>query len=45
VANIIVAESARDVGGIGFVQYLRVGFPVAIVTTLVGVLWLVLVAG
>lgn len=43
VANIIVAEQARDVGGIGFFQYLRVGLPVAIVTTGVGVLWLMLV--
>lgn len=43
VANIIVAESARDVGGIGFFDYLRVGLPLAVVTTLVGALWLVLV--
>ena len=41
VANIIVAESARDVGGIGFLDYLKVGFPLAIPTTLIGVLWLV----
>jgi Na+/H+ antiporter NhaD/arsenite permease-like protein len=40
VANIIVAESARDVGGIGFVEYLKVGVPLATVTTLVGALWL-----
>lgn len=43
VANIIVAEQARDVGGIGFVAYLRVGVPIALATTLVGVLWTVLV--
>jgi Na+/H+ antiporter NhaD/arsenite permease-like protein len=42
VANIIVAESARDVGGIGFLEYLRVGFPLAVITTLVGTLWLFL---
>ncbi len=40
VANIIVAEAARDVGGFGFWQYLRVGFPIAVVTTGVGALWL-----
>jgi len=40
VANIIVAESARDIGGIGFVEYLKVGIPLAVMTTLIGVLWL-----
>jgi Na+/H+ antiporter NhaD/arsenite permease-like protein len=40
VANIIVAESARDIGGIGFVEYLKVGLPLAILTTLLGALWL-----
>jgi len=44
VANIIVAENARDVGGIGFFEHLRVGLPLALLTTLGGVLWLVLVA-
>lgn len=44
VANIIVAENARDVGGIGFFEYLRVGLPLALLTTFGGVLWLVLVA-
>jgi Na+/H+ antiporter NhaD/arsenite permease-like protein len=43
VANVIVAEQARELGGIGFVEYLRVGFPVAVLTTLLGVTWLVLV--
>ncbi len=43
VANIIVAENARDLGGIGFLDYLRVGLPLALLTTLVGVLWMVLV--
>jgi Na+/H+ antiporter NhaD/arsenite permease-like protein len=40
VANIIVAESARDLGGIGFLAYLRVGLPVAITTTLFGSVYL-----
>lgn len=44
VANIIVAEAGREVGGIGFWQYLKVGFPLAVATTLLGVLWLVYVA-
>jgi Na+/H+ antiporter NhaD/arsenite permease-like protein len=44
VANIIVAESARDHGGIGFVEYLKVGFPLAILSTLVGVGWMLLVS-
>lgn len=41
VANIIVAESAREIGGIGFLDYLKVGLPLAVITTLIGVLWLV----
>ena len=41
VANIIVAEAARDIGGIGFFDYLKVGFPLAVMTTLVGLAWLV----
>lgn len=41
VANIIVAENARDLGGIGFWSYLRVGLPVALLTTLFGTLFLV----
>lgn len=44
VANIIVAERARDVGGIGFFEYLRVGLPLALTTTLIGTAWLLLVA-
>jgi len=44
-ANVIVAEGARDVGGFGFVDYLKVGAPVALATTAVGIAWLVLVAG
>jgi Na+/H+ antiporter NhaD/arsenite permease-like protein len=45
VANIIVAENARDLGGLGFWAYLRVGFPLALVTTALGVAWLLLVSG
>jgi Na+/H+ antiporter NhaD/arsenite permease-like protein len=44
-ANVIVAEGARDVGGFSFLEYLRVGAPVALATTAFGVVWLVLVAG
>jgi Na+/H+ antiporter NhaD/arsenite permease-like protein len=44
VANIIVAESAREVGGIGFFEYLRVGLPLALITTLIGTGWLLLAA-
>jgi Na+/H+ antiporter NhaD/arsenite permease-like protein len=40
VANIIVAEAGRDVGGIGFWDYLKIGVPVALSTTLLGVVWL-----
>lgn len=43
VANVIVAEAGREVGGIGFFEYLRVGLPLAILTTLIGTFWLVLV--
>jgi Na+/H+ antiporter NhaD/arsenite permease-like protein len=41
VANVIVAESARGIGSFGFWQHLRVGLPVAVLTTLVGTLWVV----
>ncbi|MEW6073558.1 MAG: SLC13 family permease [Planctomycetota bacterium] len=43
VANIIVAENARSLGGLGFRQYLRLGLPLALSTTLVGALWIVAV--
>jgi Na+/H+ antiporter NhaD/arsenite permease-like protein len=43
VANVIVAERARDVGGLGFREHLRVGAVVALATTLVGAGWLHLV--
>lgn len=41
-ANIIVAEAARDIGGLGFWQHLRIGAPVALLTSLLGALWLAL---
>jgi Na+/H+ antiporter NhaD/arsenite permease-like protein len=41
-ANVIVAESARDVGGMGFWQHVKVGFPIAILTTAIGALWIAL---
>jgi Na+/H+ antiporter NhaD/arsenite permease-like protein len=40
VANVIVAESARDLGGIGYLRYLAVGFPLAILTTAMGTVWM-----
>jgi Na+/H+ antiporter NhaD/arsenite permease-like protein len=40
VANIIVAEGSKDVGGMGFWKYLKVGLPLAVTSTLVGALWL-----
>ena len=41
VANLIVVENARRAGTeLGFVEYLKVGVPVTILTTLVGVAWL-----
>ncbi len=43
VANLIVAEAGRDVGGMGFVAYARVGAPLALITSAVGVVWLALV--
>ncbi|HEY6726283.1 MAG TPA: SLC13 family permease [Polyangiaceae bacterium] len=45
VANIIVAETARDVGGLGFWQHLKAGLPIALATTIVGTLWVVTLAG
>jgi Na+/H+ antiporter NhaD/arsenite permease-like protein len=43
VANVIVAEAAREVGGVGFFAFLRVGVPLTVLTTLVGVAWLLVV--
>ena len=43
VANLIVVEVARRSGtALGFVEYLKVGVPLTILTTLVGVAWLAL---
>lgn len=44
-ANIIVAEQARDIGGIGFWEHLRVGLPLALITTAMGAVWLGWVGG
>jgi len=44
VANLIVVETARRTGTeLGFVEYLKVGVPLTVLTTLVGVAWLALV--
>jgi Na+/H+ antiporter NhaD/arsenite permease-like protein len=40
VANVIVAEKAKSVGGLRFGEYLKAGVPVATITTLVGALLL-----
>lgn len=40
VANIIVAQAGKDVGGLGFWQHLRVGLPLALLSTLIATLWL-----
>jgi Na+/H+ antiporter NhaD/arsenite permease-like protein len=45
VANIIVAERGRVVGGLPFFAYLRVGLPLALLTTAAGTGWLLLVHG
>lgn len=45
VANIIVAERGGAAGGMGFWAHLRAGFPLALVTTLLGTLWLVTLHG
>ena len=41
VANVIVAEKAQSVGGLRFGEYLKIGIPLATVTTLVGAVMLV----
>ena len=44
VANLIVVENARRAGTeLGFVEYLKVGVPLTVLTILVGVAWLALV--
>ncbi len=41
VANVIVSEKSHRIGGLSFMEYLRAGLPVAIVTTAIGTVWLV----
>ena len=43
VANVIVAERGRNVGGLHFVEYARVGVPLALITTTLGTIWLLIV--
>ncbi len=45
VANVIVAEKSREVGGVGFFDYLRVGVPLTLISTAIGVVWLWLLLG
>jgi Na+/H+ antiporter NhaD/arsenite permease-like protein len=46
VANLIVVESARRSGTeLGFFEYLKVGVPLTLLSTAVGVAWLVLTSG
>jgi Na+/H+ antiporter NhaD/arsenite permease-like protein len=40
VANIIVVEKARGQAHIGFLQYMKIGVPVAVATMTIGLLWL-----
>jgi Na+/H+ antiporter NhaD/arsenite permease-like protein len=40
VANIIVVEKARSEAHIGFVEYMKIGVPVTVLTLGVGLLWL-----
>jgi Na+/H+ antiporter NhaD/arsenite permease-like protein len=45
VANLIVVESARRTGtDVGFFEYLKVGIPLTLLTTTMGVVWLTLVS-
>jgi Na+/H+ antiporter NhaD/arsenite permease-like protein len=43
VANIIVSEKSQEVGGLRFVEYAKSGIPIALLTTAVGTMWLLLV--
>ena len=43
VANIIVAERAKDVAPIRFRDYFRVGLPITVTTLVLGSVWLWLV--
>ncbi len=40
VANIIVVEKARNEAHIGFLEYMKIGVPVTVLTLAVGLLWL-----
>lgn len=40
VANIIVVEKARGEAHIGFLEYMKIGVPVTVVTLAIGLLWL-----
>ncbi len=44
VANIIVAEKSREIGGVGFFDYLRIGVPLTLASTAIGVAWMLWVA-
>jgi Na+/H+ antiporter NhaD/arsenite permease-like protein len=45
VANLIVAESAKSKGiHISFVEYLKAGWPIIIMTPVIGILWLYFIA-
>ena len=43
VANIIVVEKARSETPIGFLEYMRIGVPVTLITLAIGLLWLTFV--
>lgn len=40
VANVIVAEGARELGGLGFLDHLKIGLPLTLISTVIGVAWL-----
>jgi len=40
VANLIVVEKARGEAHVGFLEYMKIGVPVTIVTLTLGLLWL-----
>ena len=40
VANIIVVEKARGEAHIGFLEYMKIGVPVTVLTLAMGLLWL-----
>lgn len=43
VANVIVSEKSAEVGGLKFGEYAKAGIPIALVTTLIGTVWLVII--